>query len=314
MTWAKKMLHWAETPERALDLCIDLNDRYALDGRDPNSYLGLLWCFGLMDRPYDRDDDITGSLRPRSTDWHASQIQLQDLESVVYTTSYDPDPSVGIVGVGMAGASCSKILQNHGINVQLYEKSRGHGGRASTRYKDSDGTVTFDHGAQYLTIRNALTEKYKNSWLRDDVLREWDVDPAVIEGDEIGQETGTRRFVPVPTMNQIVKDLTDEAHKHFETRIETITTVHDQYRLIDADGNEYRQVFFSPDGPAPTDERFNGGPPGNFDSRGCRNFHAPHLELLMSSGIRTFRRIRSRFCERRITRSLDRTKRLETGS
>jgi len=50
----KKILEWSPTPQAALDAMIELNDRYALDGRDPNSYSGILWCLGRHDRPWDR--------------------------------------------------------------------------------------------------------------------------------------------------------------------------------------------------------------------------------------------------------------------
>jgi deoxyribodipyrimidine photolyase len=49
MTWGKAFLSWARHPQDALDLMIDLNHRFALDGNDPNSYGGLLWCLGLLD-------------------------------------------------------------------------------------------------------------------------------------------------------------------------------------------------------------------------------------------------------------------------
>jgi len=52
MYWGKKILEWSATPEAALATAIYLNDRYALDGRDPNSYTNILWCFGLHDRPW----------------------------------------------------------------------------------------------------------------------------------------------------------------------------------------------------------------------------------------------------------------------
>ncbi len=52
MYWGKKIIQWSRTPEDALATAIYLNDRYALDGRDPNSYTNILWCFGLHDRPW----------------------------------------------------------------------------------------------------------------------------------------------------------------------------------------------------------------------------------------------------------------------
>ena len=52
MYWGKKIIEWSPTPQHALTTMIYLNDRYALDGRDPNGYSNILWCFGLHDRPW----------------------------------------------------------------------------------------------------------------------------------------------------------------------------------------------------------------------------------------------------------------------
>jgi deoxyribodipyrimidine photo-lyase len=53
MYWAKKILEWSATPEEALATAIYLNDRYELDGRDPNGYTGVAWSIGgVHDRPW----------------------------------------------------------------------------------------------------------------------------------------------------------------------------------------------------------------------------------------------------------------------
>lgn len=52
MYWGKKIIEWSATHEEALQTMIYLHDRYALDGRDPNTYTNILWCFGLHDRPW----------------------------------------------------------------------------------------------------------------------------------------------------------------------------------------------------------------------------------------------------------------------
>lgn len=46
MYWAKKILEWTKSPEEALEIAIYLNDRYSLDGRDPNGYVGCIWSIG----------------------------------------------------------------------------------------------------------------------------------------------------------------------------------------------------------------------------------------------------------------------------
>ena len=52
MYWGKKILEWSPTPLRAYETMIDLNNAYFLDGRDPNSYAGVGWIFGLHDRAW----------------------------------------------------------------------------------------------------------------------------------------------------------------------------------------------------------------------------------------------------------------------
>jgi deoxyribodipyrimidine photo-lyase len=53
MYWAKKILEWAPDPARAFEWSVILNDRYELDGRDPNGYAGIAWAIvGRHDRPW----------------------------------------------------------------------------------------------------------------------------------------------------------------------------------------------------------------------------------------------------------------------
>lgn len=63
MYWAKKILEWSRTPQQALRTAIELNDRYQLDGRDPNGYVGIAWSIGgLHDKPW-FDRKIFGMVR-----------------------------------------------------------------------------------------------------------------------------------------------------------------------------------------------------------------------------------------------------------
>src|SRR6185369_14672735 len=52
MLWGKRVIEWQRSYEMAFELLVHLNNKYALDGRDPNSYAGILWCFGKHDRPW----------------------------------------------------------------------------------------------------------------------------------------------------------------------------------------------------------------------------------------------------------------------
>lgn len=65
MLWGKSVLLWTERYADALSHLVWLNDRYALDGRDPNSYANILWCFGKFDRPF-ATRPVWGTIRPMS--------------------------------------------------------------------------------------------------------------------------------------------------------------------------------------------------------------------------------------------------------
>ncbi|WP_028840701.1 deoxyribodipyrimidine photo-lyase [Thermodesulfobacterium hveragerdense] len=52
MYWCKKLIEWTTHPKEAFNIACYLNDKYSLDGRDPNGYLGISWCFGSCDHPW----------------------------------------------------------------------------------------------------------------------------------------------------------------------------------------------------------------------------------------------------------------------
>ncbi len=77
MLWGKKILEWSPTPRAALATMIALNDRYAVDGRDPNSYGGILWTLGLFDRPWGPVRPIFGTVRYMSSAATARKLSLR---------------------------------------------------------------------------------------------------------------------------------------------------------------------------------------------------------------------------------------------
>lgn len=63
MYWAKKILEWTEVPEKALEWAIYLNDKYSLDGNDPNGYVGCMWSIcGIHDQGF-TERDVFGKIR-----------------------------------------------------------------------------------------------------------------------------------------------------------------------------------------------------------------------------------------------------------
>lgn len=90
MYWGKRLLSWFESPSEAYRAAIALNDAYSLDGRDPNGYAGIAWCFGRHDRPWPRRSGF-GSVRSMmasglrkkfDVDRYASDIEARYTESI----------------------------------------------------------------------------------------------------------------------------------------------------------------------------------------------------------------------------------------
>ncbi len=76
MLWGKKILEWSPSPEAAAERMIELNDKYALDGRDPNSYSGIFWVLGRFDRAWGPERPIFGKIRYMSSDSTRKKLQL----------------------------------------------------------------------------------------------------------------------------------------------------------------------------------------------------------------------------------------------
>ncbi|PRQ03911.1 deoxyribodipyrimidine photolyase [Enhygromyxa salina] len=77
MLWGKKILHWSASPPEALEIMITLNDRYALDGRDPNSYSGICWVMGRYDRAWGPERAVFGKIRYMSSDSTRRKLRLR---------------------------------------------------------------------------------------------------------------------------------------------------------------------------------------------------------------------------------------------
>jgi deoxyribodipyrimidine photo-lyase len=76
MLWGKRILEWAPSPEIAAEWMIQLNDRWALDGRDPNSYTGIFWVLGRHDRAWGPERPIFGKVRYMSSANTARKLKV----------------------------------------------------------------------------------------------------------------------------------------------------------------------------------------------------------------------------------------------
>jgi deoxyribodipyrimidine photo-lyase len=78
MLWGKKILEWSASPREALATMIELNNKYALDGRDPNSYSGIFWVLGRYDRPWAPERPIFGRIRYMSSENTARKVAVKN--------------------------------------------------------------------------------------------------------------------------------------------------------------------------------------------------------------------------------------------
>ncbi len=89
MLWGKKVIEWRPTHDEAFHLLEHLNNKYALDGRDPNSYAGILWCFGKHDRPWGPESPIFGLVRRMSSQSMGRKFNAR--KYIEWTRSFEPD-------------------------------------------------------------------------------------------------------------------------------------------------------------------------------------------------------------------------------
>jgi deoxyribodipyrimidine photo-lyase len=85
MLWGKQILHWSKSPEDAIKILIHLNNTYALDGRDPNSYSGIFWVLGRYDRAWGPKRPVFGSVR-----YMTSESAMRKLKMKKYLEKYKP--------------------------------------------------------------------------------------------------------------------------------------------------------------------------------------------------------------------------------
>lgn len=90
MLWGKKILEWSRRPEQATRIMIHLNNKYALDGRNPNSYSGIFWVLGRYDRPWGPERPVFGTVRYMSSENTAKKMSVKN-----YLRKYGPEGEPG---------------------------------------------------------------------------------------------------------------------------------------------------------------------------------------------------------------------------
>lgn len=247
MTWGKALLSWTRSPAEALATMVDLNHRYALDGRDPSSVGGILWCLGAFDRPFSPEQPILGTVRPRPLAEQRERVDVSELERRAHRPARGAPLTVAVIGAGVAGAAAARALHDAGHAPRLFDKGRAAGGRLSTRI---EGNHRFDHGAPFFTVHDERFARWARSWWQERVLAQW---RGVVEGAPTPEHPHDLvRLVGAPRMNAVVQRLLHGLDVHFDVEVKGLTRDGTRWRLLDAAGHplgEYEAVVVAT--PAP---------------------------------------------------------------
>ncbi len=131
---------------------------------------------------------------------------------------------IAIIGAGMAGLSCAAALVTAGHQVALFDKGRGPGGRMSTRRVDtSAGPASFDHGAQYFTVRDTGFEGVVSDWSARGVAGRW-------------SDVGDDAWVGVPSMNAVIRHMASRHDVEFGFLVKALIRKDDKWQVLGEPG------------------------------------------------------------------------------
>lgn len=148
---------------------------------------------------------------------------------------------LAVIGAGLAGLSCATALQCAGVEVRVFEKSRGAAGRMSTRRGDD---WQCDHGAQYFTARHPEFRFEVTRWQQAGVAAVWNPRLGVLNGESMHDHelqqaavtVSTERFVGTPRMTAPARFLADALAVDAETTIIRLQRDADGWQLCSVAG------------------------------------------------------------------------------
>lgn len=127
-----------------------------------------------------------------------------------------------VIGAGLAGLSCARVLRRAGSYVDVFERERIIGGRIAT---SRAGMVNYDHGAQYLTARSSVFKDYVSELVATGYASKWEPRTMIGGPDEVHEPVTTHAtgwFVGTPGMSSIVRPLAEGVRIHTSRNVHTI--------------------------------------------------------------------------------------------
>ena len=149
---------------------------------------------------------------------------------------------VAVIGAGLAGLSCASALAKAGMEVKVFEKSRGVAGRMSTRKGDG---WQCDHGARYFTARDPAFQNQLAIWLEQGAAAQWHTPIGVYENQTWqSSKPSDPRYVGTPWMTSPAHHLAKSLDIHPSHTITQINRVQQQWQLHTA---EHGLLEYKPD-------------------------------------------------------------------
>ena len=224
MTWGKAFAGWREDAEEAMQLALEMNDRFALDGRDPNSIAGVQWCFGLFDRAFGPFDPIMGKVRKRPSHVHVNRIDMTAYQELTNKATMGVSMDIGVVGGGLSGMFAARLLSDLGHNVTVWDKGSRIGGRL-TGWQTDEGTK-IHLGTRALDMMPKWMDRFVDEWARLGFVRR--------EGDSL---------IPVAPLPELLKHLSEGSSICLGSRVSGLEIMEEGIRVAtesDEDGEVCR--------------------------------------------------------------------------
>lgn len=141
---------------------------------------------------------------------------------------------IAIIGTGIAGLSAARALRDAGHVVQLFDKSRGSGGRMSSKRSDAG---SLDMGAQYFTARDRRFVNEVQRWQNNGWAEQWKPQLYNFKAGQLTPSPDEQiRWVGTPRMSAITRALLDDLPVEFGCRITEVFQGKQHWNLLDADG------------------------------------------------------------------------------
>lgn len=126
---------------------------------------------------------------------------------------------VAVVGAGIAGMTAAAKLSSKGLSVRVFEKSRGPGGRSSTRRRDE---LRFDHGAPFFHSEDSSFEDQVQSWIQEGVVRPWNTHYATYRDGKLSAAQSTSPYLALPKMSALARAIGAQVEVVPSTRIASL--------------------------------------------------------------------------------------------